>query len=160
MFSRSGCVAGNGGASGASTDWVAGFDRISGGATTGGSVCGVGPSVAVYLARSGVAIYAVRDCGVGVCAVRGSIGGKEAWRVSRHDLRMRETDKSKIGVRGDVLVDKLQGAEWVTTVCLEEVDKIVGWVNVGIVESRAQTRGGVSRVNVEEQTSSKGYTAG
>lgn len=83
-------MAGNGGASGASTNWVAGVDRVSGGTTTGGSVCGVGRSVgrsvAVYLARSGVAIYAVRDCGVGVCAVRGSIGGgKEAWRVSRHD---------------------------------------------------------------------------
>ena len=141
MLSRSGCVVGNGGASGASTNWIAGVDRGSGGTTTGGSVCGVGRSVgrnvAVYLARSGVAIYAVRDCGVGVCAVRTSIGGgEEAWRVSRHDLRMRETDKSKIGVRGDVLVNKLQCAEWVTTVCLEEVDKIVGWLNVGTGQSK------------------------
>ena len=132
MLSRSRCVAGNGDASGASTNWVAGVDRVTGGTTTGGSVCGVGRS-----AGRSVAVYGVRDCGVGVCAVRGSIGGgKDAWRVSRHDLRMRETDKSKIGVRGDVLVDKLQGAEWVMTVCLEEVDEIVGWLNVGTGQSR------------------------
>ena len=49
---------------------------------------------------------------------------------------MCETDKSKIGVRGDVLVDKLQGAEWVATVCLEEGDKIVGWLNVGTGQSK------------------------